>query len=686
MYRIEASIPECTLAKTGTFTLCIDTLLRRFSIPTANPITLFVPHLSIHSSLAFLHARDKRTLHKLSVTVGDFLPELQGTLDQWFRMESALNESGSDGDASSTLNIHLLLQLTRLDSQAEDQPCLRCQSYQKRLRSYQLEVESLTHQLRTYPVLQGELESLRIGALSLTSPQSLTQQEKDYVRYALGAMEEKAKLADLLQREAAGLQEELKTTFRDMQEQRTISEETVIQLNEQFRRVMDDLKRENQEKGDLTTALTQAKAQLSVKIRAEQDLNAQLQLTQKQLTVKTAQALLYSQAEFENSELKVALGQADERNKRLTEEVRKLGEEMGAKMNQFELQSVVWTKERETKEEELKACRELLAAKTHLADQLLSEKSKIEGQIHFQTQQFKAKEDFSQQIESLEKRLKTSEELRAKINAEIPQSLEMVEAELGKMGKEREVFIEEREKLHVRIRALEQEFGTQVGLRERLEIETDEQAQHIAVLEQALCDQEHSHSLLASLVKAKDQSSVLTLELVSEVDSLSDRLLRHSEKILAGQQVIARLAEVVEKQNCDLHVIRKMFRSQGPYSAVEGDGVDEVLAKYLNERLIPPPVPFRREESGVYLFGAKRVAIKVEQGRLIVRVGGGYMGIEDFIVAYSSAEIEKLENRRSDKSGDPFILRLSQYFDSKSANTSLKLAHSSSQHRRRSPP
>ena len=238
----------------------------------------------------------------------------------------------------------------------------------------------------------------------------------------------------------------------------------------------------------------------------------------------------------------------------------------------------------------------------------------------------------------------------------------------------------------MRIRALEQEFGTQVGLRERLEIETDEQAQHIAVLEQALCDQEHSHSLLTSLVKAKDQSSVLTLELVSEVDSLSDRLLRHSEKILAGQQVIARLAEVVEKQNCDLHVIRKMFRSQGPYSAVEGDGVDEVLAKYLNERLIPPPVPFRREESGVYLFGAKRVAIKVEQGRLIVRVGGGYMGIEDFIVAYSSAEIEKLENRRSDKSGDPFILRLSQYFDSKSANTSLKLAHSSSQHRRRSPP
>ena len=602
-------------------------------------------------------------------------------------MESALNESGSDGDASSTLNIRLLLQITRLDSQQDDyEPCRRCESYQKRLRSYQLEVESLTYQLRTYPSLQGEMETLRVGALALTSPQSLTQQEKDYVRYALGALEEKAKLADLLQRNTASLQEELKTTLRDMQQHKTISEETISQLNDQFKRILEDVKRENQGKNELMTALTQAKSQLSGKNRAEQDLTAQLQLAHKQLAVKTAQALLYSQAEFENSELKVALAQAEEREKRLSEDLRRLAEELGTKQAQFEGQCKVWTKEREGKEEELKACRELLAAKTHLADQLLSEKVKAEGLIQSHSQQSKATEDLSLLVKSLEKRLKTSEDLRAQLNAEVSQSLETMGNELVRLGKEREAFVEERERLHSIIRALEQDLGAQTSLRERLEIDSTEQTQHIAVLEQALCDQESSRSLLNSLIQGRDQSAVLTLELASEVDSLADRLLRHSEKILAGQKVIARIAEVVERQNGDLHVIRKMFRNQGPYVAMEGDGVDESLARYLNDRLIPPPVPFRREESGVYLFGSKRVAVKVEQGRLIVRVGGGYMGIEDFIAAYAPAEIEKLENRRSDKSGDPFILRLSQYFESKSANTTVKLASSGGHNRRRSPP
>ena len=45
---------------------------------------------------------------------------------------------------------------------------------------------------------------------------------------------------------------------------------------------------------------------------------------------------------------------------------------------------------------------------------------------------------------------------------------------------------------------------------------------------------------------------------------------------------------------------------------------------------------FVRESEGVYQFGSKRVYIKIGKGnQVLVRVGGGYMTIEDFINQYT---------------------------------------------------
>jgi hypothetical protein len=47
-------------------------------------------------------------------------------------------------------------------------------------------------------------------------------------------------------------------------------------------------------------------------------------------------------------------------------------------------------------------------------------------------------------------------------------------------------------------------------------------------------------------------------------------------------------------------------------------------------------IMFLRESEGVYQFGQKRVYIKVEAGnKLLVRVGGGFIGIDEFIQGYT---------------------------------------------------
>ena len=54
---------------------------------------------------------------------------------------------------------------------------------------------------------------------------------------------------------------------------------------------------------------------------------------------------------------------------------------------------------------------------------------------------------------------------------------------------------------------------------------------------------------------------------------------------------------------------------------------------------------FMRESEGVYQFGSRRVAVKVEKDNIKIRVGGGYLSIDEFLDQYTPIELEKLERK-----------------------------------------
>ena len=54
---------------------------------------------------------------------------------------------------------------------------------------------------------------------------------------------------------------------------------------------------------------------------------------------------------------------------------------------------------------------------------------------------------------------------------------------------------------------------------------------------------------------------------------------------------------------------------------------------------------FMRESEGVYEFGSKRIHVRVERDKIQIKVGGGYLSIDEFIDQYTPAELEKLERR-----------------------------------------
>ena len=65
------------------------------------------------------------------------------------------------------------------------------------------------------------------------------------------------------------------------------------------------------------------------------------------------------------------------------------------------------------------------------------------------------------------------------------------------------------------------------------------------------------------------------------------------------------------------------YDRQTYYQAVKGDKVDELFCEILNAQQLE--VNIQRIGPGQYLFGSKQIFLKLINGKLLVRVGGGFM-------------------------------------------------------------
>ena len=83
------------------------------------------------------------------------------------------------------------------------------------------------------------------------------------------------------------------------------------------------------------------------------------------------------------------------------------------------------------------------------------------------------------------------------------------------------------------------------------------------------------------------------------------------------------------------------------YIPVKTDAVDMKLAEYINN--YPDrnklKIMFLRESQGVYEFGSKRICVKVEKDKILIKVGGGFLSIDEFLDQYTPVELEKPERK-----------------------------------------
>ena len=69
------------------------------------------------------------------------------------------------------------------------------------------------------------------------------------------------------------------------------------------------------------------------------------------------------------------------------------------------------------------------------------------------------------------------------------------------------------------------------------------------------------------------------------------------------------------------------------YIPIVGDELDEKMADFINN--YPDrnklKIMFVRESNGIYEFGSKRLEIRLAQSKIMIRVGGGYISIDEFL-------------------------------------------------------
>ena len=196
---------------------------------------------------------------------------------------------------------------------------------------------------------------------------------------------------------------------------------------------------------------------------------------------------------------------------------------------------------------------------------------------------------------------------------------------------------------------------TQESVKESLESQSKEGANLSSALEglhQSLAEIRslyHKTSQLEQHFNALQRRLIFSYEnkehAVTEMKYLSDLILHLTSCYTSAHRSFVKSSNLLEQKNCEVTTIYEALgelkKKYPVYFPVKEDNLDMALGNYLNGRDLGLAVPFIREGGGVYFFGTRKILINYERQRLTVKVGGGFLPIEEFINAYSDVEVEK---------------------------------------------
>jgi predicted RNase H-like nuclease (RuvC/YqgF family) len=140
-------------------------------------------------------------------------------------------------------------------------------------------------------------------------------------------------------------------------------------------------------------------------------------------------------------------------------------------------------------------------------------------------------------------------------------------------------------------------------------------------------------------------------DFVGDSQARDERITELQNQIAQYEDERARLEAEAEAERLRLEEeMRNRPKMRVKYIPVKGDKTDERMAIYMNN--FDLDVPMVRTGEGNYVFGTRKIFAKIMNEKLVIRVGGGFMLIEEFLPTYGQQELDKINQRQLASGGN----------------------------------
>lgn len=140
-------------------------------------------------------------------------------------------------------------------------------------------------------------------------------------------------------------------------------------------------------------------------------------------------------------------------------------------------------------------------------------------------------------------------------------------------------------------------------------------------------------------------------KIMNDLESASQYILTLEAKIYAQNNTSLGLLKQLKECEHEIDTLKTYIidlKSRiAVYIPVQNDGIDKKLAEYINNypERAKLKIMFMRESEGIYQFGTKKIYVRVDQDKINIRVGGGFLSIDEFLDQYTPVELQKLERK-----------------------------------------
>ena len=156
-------------------------------------------------------------------------------------------------------------------------------------------------------------------------------------------------------------------------------------------------------------------------------------------------------------------------------------------------------------------------------------------------------------------------------------------------------------------------------------------------LEESLITLKDVKEQLTDTTKRLEESQDSRQSMQKDHESATDYILELEEKVYKANKTSLDLLKQLKDAELEIESLKQyvidLKHRIAVYIPVKDDQIDKKLAEFINNypERAKLKIMFMRESEGVYQFGTKRVSVKVEKDKINIRVGGGYLSIDEFL-------------------------------------------------------